>query len=205
MDPRYNIPLTDPRLGAELLKNDPSGSLAINVWCRHCQEYAGANYDSLAENWIFADRSWPKPIDPQEAVDLAKPLAFETIEHLKSGSNEKALTSAKRVSEILFVGSSDWRRGRGQPASMRLLAVRAYTIRRFNRRPKRPGEPTVGFDRLADLLFLKDGKCPRKIRDKGVTRICGLTQHHYKSPCVKALTAEVTRLKAAMKHAGIRE
>jgi len=118
MDPRYTIPLTDPRLGEELKKDDRWGSLAINVWCRYCGEYAGADYESLPVFQWIVDRSWPKPIPPKQAVDMAVPLASDTIQHLKSGSNEKALASAKRAWEILVIGSSEWKRGRGQPASM---------------------------------------------------------------------------------------
>jgi hypothetical protein len=203
MDPRFNIPLTDPRLGGELVK-DPK-FLPINVWYRYCAEehhknrpvgtYGPADHESLPVFQWIVDRSWPKPIPPQEAVDLAQPLVVETIQHLESGSLEKALASAKRASGVLFLGSSDWRPGRGQPASMRLNAVRAYTVRKFNPHLKSP--------KIADMLFLKDGKCPRKIRDKQGVRICGLRKHQYDSPCVNALEIAVNRLLFAMKHDGI--
>lgn len=204
MDPRFTIPLTDPRLGRELLNDDPYGSLAINVWVRYCAEElykkrpAGTNgpmdYESLPAFQWFVDRSWPEPIAPQEAVDLAQPLVSETIQHLESGSADKALKSARSAGVILFGGSSEIQRGRGQPASMRPTAVRAYIIRKFNPHPKKPGQSIVRWDDLADMLFLKDGKC---------SRVCRLTQHQYDSPCTRALQTAVTHLKAAMKHDGI--
>jgi hypothetical protein len=193
MDPRFNIPLTDPRLGKELVK-DPKGPLPINVWCRYCGEYAGADYESLPVFQWVVDRSWPKPILPQQAVDKAVPLAYETIQHLKSGSSEKALASVKRAWEILFIGSSDWRRGRGQPASMRLPAVRAYTVRKFNPDPKKPGESIVTFREVADMLFRSNAKC---------SRCHSPTRHEPDSACVRALQESIRRLLSAMKDANI--
>jgi hypothetical protein len=76
---------------------------------------------------------------------------------------------------------------------MREEAVRAFVIRRFNPHPKHPQQSTVGLDRIADLLFLEDGKCPR----------CRVAKHRYDSDCVKALATAVTRLKTAMKRDGI--
>jgi hypothetical protein len=195
MDPRYNIPLTDPRLGKELLNDDRWGSLAINVWVRYCGQYTADCGESAAD---YEELPWPEPLLPQQAVDLAEPLAHETIQHLKSGSSEKALATAEEAWRTLFQGSSKWRRGRGKPASMQRTAVRAYIVRKFN-----PDEPKAHWDKLADKLFLQDGSCPRKIRDKGVTKICGLRQHQYNSFCVKALRTAVDHLIAAMKDDGI--
>jgi hypothetical protein len=194
MDPRYNIPLTDPRLGRELLNDDRYHSLALNVWCRYCGEHAGASFQSLPVYEWCVDRSWPKPITSEEAVDEAEPLAYETIQHLKSGSIEKALESAERAWRTLFRGSSDFRRSRGQPAKIRFPALRAYTIRKFNPDPKQPGESTITWRRLADLMFRSDGEC---------SRCHSKARHKYDSPCVKTLMQSVSRLKAAMKRDGI--
>jgi len=190
---KFSISLTDPRLGAELLE-DPKGLLPINVWVRYCLQYTRGD-DYPVYLWSV-DFSSLKRIPPQEAVDMAEPLAYETIQHLKSGSSEKALASVNRAWQILFTGSSDWQRGRGQPASMRLPAVRAYVLRTFCK-------PAVKWDKVADMLFLKDGKCPRKIRDKAGTCICNVIEHRYDDPCVRNLREAVNRLKAAMKHDGI--
>ncbi len=95
MDPRFTIPLTDPRLGKELQKDDPYGSLAINVWVRYCGEHAGADFESLPVHEWCVDRSWPKPIGAQEALDKAEALVSKTIQYLESGSAEHALKSAR--------------------------------------------------------------------------------------------------------------
>lgn len=122
---------------------------------------------------------------------------------------------------LLFSARSEGRK-RGQPSSMRQEAVRAYVIRKFNPLPnaKKQGESTVGFARLADLLFLENGKCPRQIRDSDGTivpkklrkskqgteiryRLCDASEHQYDSECVKALETAVGLLKKAMKDDGI--
>jgi hypothetical protein len=196
-----NIELTDPQLGSELSR-DPKGDLPIAVWdqyfWRHSQQWRPVL------DWSV-DRSDPRvaPINPQRAVDEALPLAGEVITHIKSRSSTEALVAIRRAVRILKQGCSDYQPKRGQTPSMQHIAVRAYIIRKFNPHPDKPGESTVSWARLADMLFLKNGNCPRKIRDEHGTITCGLARHQYDSPCVKALTAEVTRLKAAMKHDGI--
>ena len=196
-----DIDLTNSKLGSELLK-DPKGELLLNVWRKYCREPNREWRPVIA--WCV-DPSDPDiaSVPPQRAVDEAGPLVSEVIRHLRSDSRAEALATAYMANDILVRGSSTFQPKRGKSASMQQMAVRAYTIRKFNPHPKRAGESTVGWDRLADLLFLKDGKCPRHIRDKHVTRICDLTKHRYNSSCVKALMTAVTHLKAAMKHDGI--
>jgi len=127
-------------------------------------------------------------IDPQEAVDEALPLVQKVMLYLTSGSCSptEAKSSAISAYNLLCRGS---KRGRGQPATMRQMAVRAFVIRKF----KKPGESTVRFRKVANILFLKDGKCSR----------CGLSMHQSNSPCVKDLRTAVSRLKSAMKDARI--
>ena len=141
-------------------------------------------------------------IDPQKAVDEALPLILQAMLYLTAHSPREALCSAISAYNLLCRGS---KRGRGQPSTMRQMAVRAFVIRNYNRHPKNPGKfnASVHFDKLANILFVKDGKCPRKIRDKQGARICGLRKHQYDSPCVKALETAVNRLLSAMKHDGI--
>jgi hypothetical protein len=126
-------------------------------------------------------------IDPQEAVDEALPLVQKVMLYLTSGSCSptEAKSSVISAYNLLCRGS---KRGRGQPATMRQMAVRAFVIRKFN-----PGEPTVRFDKLTNLLFVSEGKCSR----------CGLSRHRPNSPCVKDLRTAVSRLKSAMKDARI--
>ena len=81
---------------------------------------------------------------------------------------------------------------------MRHLAVRAWLILKFNPHPKKPGASTVGWASLADLLFLKDGECPRITHDHKLGR-----EHRHDDPCVKALRTAVRNLKKAMKDDGI--
>jgi hypothetical protein len=198
---RRAIDLTSPNLGADLLK-DAKGDLPIDVWDMY--------FWGFSEDWRpvlgwWVDPSDPEiaPIDPQRAVDETELLVAEVIGHLMSDSPAKALAAARKAIGILVNASSVYQRKRGQSASMRHVAVRAYIIRRFNPHPKRAGKFSVSWAELADKLFLQDGKCPRKIRDKRVTRICGLRRHQYNSFCVKALRTAVDHLKAAMKHDGI--
>jgi hypothetical protein len=200
-----DIDLTNPKLGKELL-NDARGQLPYDVWLKYVCERNGERSEVLA--WcVDPDDPDVAPIDPQQAVDQAEPLVAEVIGRLMSDSPEEALVAARRAVGILVHGSSLYQRGRGQAASMQHLAVRAWLIRKFNIHPQKPGESTVGWAKLADLLFLENGKCPRKIRDsEGTTvsrRPCGLTEHRYDSPCVKALMTAVGNLESAMKRDGI--
>jgi hypothetical protein len=199
------IDLTNPKLGAELLK-DAKGYLPVDVWMAYFWQHSNERKPVLA--WCV-DPEDPDvaPIDPQQAVDQAEPLVTEVIGHLMSDSPQKALEAARRAIGILVHGSSLYQRGRGQAASMQHLAVRAWVILKFNPHPRKPDESTVGWARLADLLFLENGKCPRKIRDSEGTTVrrslCGLPSHKYDSQCVKALMTAVGNLKSAMKRDGI--
>lgn len=211
--------LTNPKLGKELLK-DARGSLPHLVWLEYLSRH-GAERSEVSGWWIDPnDPALDPPIEPQEAVDQARPLLAEVIRHLKSDSPQEALDAARRAFRIVVGGSSLNQRGRGQAASIRHLAVRAWVIRKFNPHPKKPGESTVGLAKLADLLFLKDGKCPRKIRDSDGTivstkirrskkgseiryRLCDASEHRYDSECVKALITAIANLETAMKRDGI--
>ena len=197
-----DIDLTNPKLGAELLK-DAKGYLPVDVWMAYFWQHSNEWKPALA--WCV-DPEDPDvaPIDPQQAVDQAEPLVTEVIGHLMSDSPQKALEAARRAIGILVHGSSLYQRGRGQAASMQHLAVRAWVIRKFNPLATKPDESRVSFALLADKLFLKDGKCPRGILDDdGRPEICGVSQHQYDSRCVKALMTAVGNLKAAMKRDGI--
>jgi hypothetical protein len=179
--------------------------------------YSFHKHDELVTKWsldpaaptakfpIIPTFDFPDPeadfyIGPQEAVDEALPLVQQVMLYLTSRSPREALSSAISAYNLLCRGS---KRGRGQPSTIRQMAVRAYVLRKFNPDPTKPDDSLVKFDYLADILFRKDGKCPRKLRDKGVTRICGVRRHQYNSPCVKALETAVNRLVSAMKHDGI--
>jgi hypothetical protein len=190
-----------PNLSAELRK-DAKGSLPIDVWLWYFWQHSG-KYKPVLEWCINPDNITRARIDPQRTVDEAQWLVSSVIMHLMSDRPTAALEAARKASVLLIRGSSLFRRRKGQPRSMQHQAVRAYIIRKFNPHPKKPGESTVSWAKLADMLFINDGKCPRKIHDEHGTRICGLTRHQYDSLCVKALTAEVMRLHAAMKHEGI--
>ena len=144
----------------------------------------------------------PKPFDPQ-AVDEAMRWAKHVRWLLMVRKNRRALEDVERLIDTLTRGVSAAKRGRGQPRSIRRTAVRAWIIRKFNPHPTNPGESTVSWGKLADLLFLENRKCPRKIRDEDDTKICGLSRHQYDSPCVKALMTAVRNLQSAMEHDGI--
>lgn len=196
-----DIDLTNPKLGKGLLK-DALGQLPYDVWVKYVCEHGGERSEVLS--WCV-DPEDPDfaPIDPQQAVDQALPLVAEVIGHLRD-SPEEARETARRALGILVHGSSDYQRGRGQAASIRHLAVRAWVIRKFNPHPKKPDDSTVGFALLADKFFLKDGKCPRTIlSDDRKAKSCGVSQHQYDSRCVKALLTAVGNLKSAMKRDGI--
>ena len=197
-----DIDLTKRTLGKELL-NDARGQLPYDVWLKYVCEHNGERSEVLA--WcVDPDDPDVAPIDPQQAVDQVEPLVTEVIGHLISDRPEEALEAARRAIGILVHGSSLYQRGRGQAASMQHLAVRAWIIRKFNPHPKKPDESTVGFALLADTLFIKDGKCPRRVLDDfGQPEICGASEHRYDSRCVKALMTAVGNLKSAMKRDGI--
>jgi hypothetical protein len=112
-----------------------------------------------------------------------------------TGSHGEALEAAKRIHNILQRGSSLSRCKRGHPATTRPPAIRAYVIRKFNPDPKQPGESTVSWAKLADMLFVNDGNCSRSR--------CGRARHQYNDFCVKALRTAVGRLQSAMLDVGI--
>lgn len=196
------IDLTDRKLGHELLK-DASGDLPLVVWDKYLLQH---NVERSEVGFWSLDPDDPQfaPIDPQQAVDEAGPLVSEGLTHLMSDSPRKAMFPLMEAIYLLAHGSSPYQRGRGLAASMQHQAVRAWVIRKFNPNPKKPGESTIGWAKLADLLFLKDDKCPRKTHDDdGRIQICGVSRHQYDSRCVKALTTAVGNLKSAMKRDGI--
>jgi hypothetical protein len=187
---KRRIDLTNPKLGSELLK-DAKGEFPIDVWDTYFWDHS----ERPLPVWEWSiDPSDPElaPIDPQRAVDEAEPLLQEAMMHLRSDPDQ-ALVASQRAHEILVHGSSYYQPKRGQISSMRPIAVRAYIIRKFNPHPDKPGQSSVGWDRLADLLFANNGKCPR----------CRLAEHRYYDPCVRTLMTAVTRLRRAMKRDGI--
>ena len=194
-----DIDLTNPNLGLELLR-DATGELPYDVWLKYVCEHGGERSPVLA--WCV-DPNDPEvaPIDPQRVVDEALELVGEVIGHLMSDSPAEALEAARKAIGILVNGSSDYQSKRGKPASMHHMAVRAYLIRKFNPHPKKPID--VSWGKLADKLFLNEGKCPRMIRVAKKTQLCGVTRHQYNSHCVKALRTAFNHLIAAMKHDGI--
>jgi hypothetical protein len=182
------IDLTNPDLGSELLK-DPKGDFPLDVWETYCSKpfaHLGPLYILPVLSWR-RDPSDPKTaaLDPQQAVDEAMTWAIQTLVFLKSNQPAEAMESAKRAVNILARGASFSQPKRGQPASMRPIAVRAWIIRKFN--------PTLSLAGVADLLFRENGKCPR----------CRLTKHQYNSRCVNALSTAVQNLCSAMKDDGI--
>jgi hypothetical protein len=196
------IDLTNPKLGEELLK-DAQGDLPIEVWIAYFWQH------DLIDKEVFVwcvDPDDPdfQPIDPQQAVDQALPLVNEVIKHLRSNSPHKALVAALQVNAVLLHGWSRHQRGKGLPPTMQHQAVRAWVIRKFNPHPSEEDRSTVSWSKLADLLFLKNGKCPRNFRDvDGKTKVCGASRHQYDDPCVKALTTAVGNLKSTMENDGI--
>ena len=199
-----DIDLTDRKLGKELL-NDARGQLPVDVWMAYFWQHSNEWKPVLA--WcVDPDDPDIAPIDPQKAVDQALPLVSEIIGQLMSDSPQKALEAARRAVGVLVHGSSEYQRSRGLAPSMRHQAVRAWVICKFNPLAEKPHQSRVGFALLADKLFLKDGKCPRKIDSEGIPvrrEPCGLTKHQHDSPCVKALETAVGNLKSAMKRDGI--
>jgi hypothetical protein len=202
-----NIDLEAPNLGSELLRNAKS-DLPLAVWESYCLKYCSfPSFGSERElpvalySWRFDPNNAEfGPIDPQTAVDEARVWAIETMRLLKSDQVAEALEASKRAVKILVRGSSFSQPKRGQPATMRPMAVRAYIIQKFNADPKKPRASTITWAKLTDLLFIENRKCPREIRDTDGTRTCGVVRHQYDSPCVKALRTAVGNLRSAMKH-----
>ena len=187
------INLTDSQLGAKLLQ-DARGKLPLLVWYNYVAKHAGGSIPitiSVAE-WSGLSDPDSTPLHPVRAMQIAKLLIKETMQHLITGSPRLALDPAERAHWALIRGLSWRKRKPGQPATMRPTAVRAYIIRKFN--------PSIKWGKLADLLFLEKGKCPRTIFDVAGAKTCRATRHHYNSPCVKALRTAVNNLHSAMKH-----
>ena len=195
---RKEIDLKNPDLGAELLK-DPKGDFPLDVWEAYCSKpFAHLfPYPLPVLSWRI-DPTDPKnsALPPQQAVDEAFTWATQTVVLLKSSQSAEAMESAKRTLHTLARGASFAQPKRGQPASLRPIAVRAWIILKFN--------PTLKWAKLADLLFLNKGKCPRIIlSDDREPKRCDATRHEHDSPCVKALRTAVRNLTSAMKRDGI--
>jgi hypothetical protein len=202
------VDLKNPKLGEQLL-SDQNGDLARAVWKAYFWEHS-RRFRPVLDWWADPDEV---AIEPRQAVDEASKLMDkEIIERLERGYSDidsgedtrqtfiYVLEAARQVSTILGRASSFQPR-RGQPATMRPIAVRAFVIRKFNPHPKKKGESSVRWAKLTDLLLLENGKCPRRISDAvGQRSICGLTRHEHDSPCVKALMTAVNHLHSAMKH-----
>jgi hypothetical protein len=196
---RKEIDLESPRLGSELLK-DPKGEFPLRIWESYClRSIRTTLYPLPVLSWSAPD---PKPFDPQ-AVDEAMRWAKHVRWLLVVRRGRRALECVERLIDTLTRGVSAAKRGRGQPPSIRRTAVRAWIIRKFNPHPTKPGESIVSWAKLADLLFLENRKCPRKIRDEDGTKTCGVSRHQYDSPCTKALMTAVRNLQSAMEHDGI--
>src|SRR5271157_3779236 len=95
--------------------------------------------------------------------EFGNPASIHSEEH--PNPLQKALGAVCEAKVLLTRGSLAYRKRcqpaydkRGQPPTMRPMAVRAYIIQKYN--------PKIGWAELADLLFLEKGKCPRKIRDE---------------------------------------
>jgi hypothetical protein len=201
-DPVYHlelypeIDLTDRKLGEQLVK-DARGKLPIEVWDKYLFEHVLQHDGRIKEvvSWcVDANDPDSAPIDPRQAVEQAIPLLGEILEQL-GFNTPRAVVAAQEARAVLV--QSRHRRGRGAPSKgMHRQAVRAWVIQTFNRH--------YDLARVANLLFVENGKCPRKITDDdGRIKICGASKHHYEDRCVKALRTAVANLKRAMKHDGI--
>jgi len=142
-------------------------------------------------DWCTGDQHSPR--DPQQAVDEAWKLLVDLFFATPPRSRGELISGIWEAQVILFSASSQNRRKRGQPRTMRPIAVRAYVIRKFNPHPTKADESSVSWAKLADLLFAEKGKCTR----------CGVSRHQYEKECVKALITAVRRLERAMKQDGI--
>lgn len=112
--------------------------------------------------WLHCSDPDSGPIEPQRALDEGRKLVHKIIDRLLLGSQKEALDAATETWHVLARGSS-WRKPkRGQPSTMRAIAVRAYIIRKYNPRLDKPGESTVKWDELADMLFLQRWQVPTK-------------------------------------------
>jgi hypothetical protein len=189
--PERIIDLENPELGPELLR-DAKGSFPIDVWRVYVLCHSAAD-DCPASVIGYCDQPCRSTLDPQQAVDEAwELLAKLFFTNLPPRSCKVLLMGIVEAQLLLYSAHSNGRK-RGQPTSMRHQAVRAYLIRKFNPHPKKPNESTVGWDRVADLLFVENGRCKR----------CSVGRHRYDSDCVKDLISAVRRLKRAMKDDGI--
>lgn len=201
-----------PDLGKELLKN-AKGALPLDVWRVYVMSYdprPRAERIRLGPPEViqYCDEYPRSTLDPQKAVDevhrMLNDLVFRPVR--RRGVTSPPLSPAELANGIweailvLQQAHSSGRR-RGQPKSMQPQAVRAYIIRKFNPHPKKQDESSISWAKLADLLFLENGKCPRSVDDDdGRLTICGRSKHQHDDRCVKALTTAVGNLKSAMKH-----
>jgi hypothetical protein len=174
-----------------LLWKDPRGKLPVLVWKAYIKRHGG-EWRPVSQ---LLDRSEPdsRPLKSQAAVDQAVKLLNEEVidcvvfSGRDPGVHAKAVRAIFRLLKLLTRASSSFRK-RGQPATMRPIAVRAYILRKFNSRPKNCAESSISWAKLADLMFADKGKCTR----------CGVSRHQYEKGCVKALIAAVRRLERAM-------
>jgi len=186
------IDLASPEIGAELLR-DPKGSFPIDVWrCYILHHHPISPFDPPASVIYLCDERPRSTLQPQKAVDEAWELLVDQIYASPPRSRGELMKGIWDAQLVLHRAHSTGRR-RGQPTSMQCQAVRAYVIRKFNPDSSKPGESTVSWAKLADLLFAQNGKCAR----------CGVARHQYETACVKALITAVRRLEHAMKRDGI--
>jgi hypothetical protein len=204
------IDLNNPNLGRMVL-NDPKGELPAEVFHAYVWEHAKRWRPVLT--WLVDPTVPDNPINPQLLLQEAYSTASRIPLHLRPNPTQPAriddaFALALKVQglllRLLFESESRISR-RGQPPTIRPIAVRAWVIRKFNPDPKKPGESTVKWASLADMLFRKNGKCAHCIKDEvdGKRRPCGLPKHQYNSQCVKALQTAVNHLVHAMKNEGI--
>jgi hypothetical protein len=190
-----NIDLASPELGAELLE-DAKGDFPVSVWRVYVLHHGGCfqparvidDLPPVPTVFGWSTAPYRSTLDPQQAVDEA----WKSLVHLLYTSPPHSydeLVKGIWDTQLLLFGAHSEGRMRGQPNStMRLPAIRAYTIRKFN-----SGKSTVSWFKLANMLFVNDKQCSR----------CKLRWHHYNSACVKALRTAVDHLKLAMKNDGI--
>jgi hypothetical protein len=197
--PSKQIDLNDPNLGQELLKQVKS-DLPLAVWESYCSKYCafpsfgGQMIPQSLHSWRI-DLSDPEfaPLPAQSVVDEAFTWAAETLRLLRSDQATEAMETAIRTVTILVRGASFNRPKRGQPATMRPNAVRAYIVQKFNRDPQNKKRSTVTWSDLANRIFVERGRCTR----------CAVPRHQHSDACVKALFTAVGHLKHAMKREGV--